>query len=236
MPRVRQTAHAEAGKCCPGVGLVGADGGGVQEAHADPWEGRRPAPIAHAGLRGALPGWFWHARRPPAAAHGPTKAGRRLHRGAWGWGHPHARTGGQGQAVCCSAGDAARCAAKMPFSAKKSHFSGQNGHRADALLVPWGGIGRGRWEGVPGVHGGTLGGCSAGASPPRRAAARAAGVGFGAQGGHRRHSAGLLGLACDRTVGPRARTSRSHAWASRGGRLVAQLGMGCGSMQTAFGH
>ena len=104
--------------------MVGADGGGVQGAHADPWKGRRPAPLAHAGLRGALPGWFWHARRPPAAAHGPTKAGRRLHRGAWGWGHPHARTGGQGQAVCCSAGDAARCAAKMPFSAKNGHFFG----------------------------------------------------------------------------------------------------------------
>ena len=56
MPRVRQTAHAEAGTCCPGVGLVGADGGGVQGAHADPWEGRQPAPLAHMGMRGALPG------------------------------------------------------------------------------------------------------------------------------------------------------------------------------------
>ena len=121
------------------------------------------------------------------------------------------------------------------FSEKKPFFGPERPSRRRAV----GALGRdwsGQMGGVPGVHEGTLGGCSAGASPPRRAAACAAGAGFGARGGHRRHSAGLLGLACDRTVGPRARTSRSHAWASRGGRLVAQLGMGCGSMQTAFGH
>ena len=40
----------------PRADLAGADGGGVQGAHADPWEGRQPAPLAHMGMRGALPG------------------------------------------------------------------------------------------------------------------------------------------------------------------------------------